>query len=93
MLGKFIDFFLEDTPSLIATIKQSIKTEDSALFRYAVHTLKGSTKNLGIRKMYHLCFTLQKLGNEGFFLKAEKAFSELEAEFYCVKSMFEAYKG
>ena len=93
LIGKFIDFFLEDTPSLIATIKQSIKTEDSALFRYAVHTLKSSTKNLGIRKMYHLCFTLQKLGNEGFLLKAEKAFSELEAEFYCVKSMFEAYKG
>ncbi len=62
------------------------------MLRYAAHSLKGSASNLGIRKMYYLCLTLQELGAQGFFLKATQAFAELEAEFSGVKSMFEAYK-
>jgi signal transduction histidine kinase/DNA-binding response OmpR family regulator len=92
LLGEILDLFLEDTPSLLATIREAIKTEDAAMLRYAAHSLKGSASNLGIRKMYYLCFTLQELGIQGFFLKAAEAFAELEAEFSCVKSMFEAYK-
>lgn len=92
LLGEILDLFLEDTPSLLGTIREAINTEDAAMLKYAAHSLKGSASNLGIRKMYYLCFTLQELGTQGFFLKAAQAFAELEAEFSCVKSMFEAYK-
>jgi signal transduction histidine kinase/DNA-binding response OmpR family regulator/HPt (histidine-containing phosphotransfer) domain-containing protein len=93
LLGEILDLFLEDTPSLLATIREAINAEDAAMLKYAAHSLKGSASNLGIRKMYYLCFTLQELGTQGCFLKAAQAFAELEAEFHCVKSMFEAYKG
>lgn len=93
LLGEILDLFLEDTPSLLATIREAINTEDAAMLKYAAHSLKGSASNLGIRKMYYLCFTLQELGTQGLFLKAAQAFAELEAEFDSVKSMFEAYKG
>ncbi len=93
MLGEILDLFLEYTPSLlVATIREAINTEDAAMLRSAAHSLQGSASNLGIRKMYYLCFTLQELGAQGFFLKATQAFAELEAEFSGVKSMFEAYK-
>lgn len=92
LLGEILDLFLEDTPSLLATIREAINTEDAAMLKYAAHSLKGSASNLGIRKMYYLCFTLQELGTQGFFLKAAQAFAELEAEFSGVKSMLEAYK-
>jgi signal transduction histidine kinase/DNA-binding response OmpR family regulator len=92
LLGEILELFLEDTPSLLATIREAINTEDATMLKYAAHSLKGSASNLGIRKMYYLCFTLQELGTQGFFLKAAQAFEELEAEFSCVKSMFEAYK-
>ncbi len=92
MLGEILDLFLADTPSLLVTIREAIKAEDAAMLKYAAHSLKGSASNLGIRKMYYLCFTLQELGSQGFFLKAAQALAELEAEFSRVKSILEAYK-
>jgi CheY-like chemotaxis protein/HPt (histidine-containing phosphotransfer) domain-containing protein len=88
VLGEIIALFLEDTPSLLTAIEEAIEAKDISTLRYAVHTLRGSTSNLGIQRMYHLCFQLQDLGTQGAFEEAVQTFTELQTEFMRVKAAF-----
>ena len=89
VVQEIVDLFLQDTSLLLTAISNAVQEQDPEGLRYAVHTLKGSTLNLGLRKMYHLCVQLQKLGDRGSFQKAATAFSELQAEFIQVQAALE----
>ena len=90
LFKEIINLFLKNTPSLFADIKAAVQREDATALRYAVITLKGSTGNLGLRKMDRLCLKLQELGDRGCFEEASNLFSDLQAEFVRVQAEFQS---
>lgn len=86
-LREITDIFLEDTPTRITELDQSLSAGDVSKFTRAAHSIKGSSSNLGAiglrtaaEKLEHLART-QGLGNVASLVAQVKAeFSRAQAE-------------
>ena len=58
------DNYLEDSPELLANLKQSEKEADFAILVQAAHTLKSSSSNPGATLLSGIAFEIEKPGKE-----------------------------
>ena len=47
LISELIDIYLENTPKLLTSLRQSITDNDIEVFNRAAHTLKSSSASLG----------------------------------------------
>lgn len=57
-----IDLFLKELPNYIANIQQAVGSRNGEQIYQAAHKLKGSTSNIGARRLQALCLQLEALG-------------------------------
>jgi len=80
LLREIVDAFLQESPRLMAEIRQAISVGDAAALRLAVHTLKGSMRYFGARRAYDHAYELEKLGQGGDLGNSQAALDVLEEE-------------
>lgn len=80
-LSDLIDLFLLHSPSLIATMRDSLLKKEAEALRRAAHTLKGSSANMGAHRMSAICQQLEDKGKSGLLDETEAIFLQLQAEF------------
>ena len=78
LLGELVAIFLEETPSMVAEIKEAIAQNDAKALEYSAHTLKGSVGNFGAKNVIEAAFVLEKAGREGDLTGTEAALVVLE---------------
>jgi HPt (histidine-containing phosphotransfer) domain-containing protein len=90
LIVELIDLYLEDTPHRVAAMQKALATADALSLKRAAHSLKGSSANLGARRVAALCDELEHLSGNDMFQKVRALLSGLEQEFAYVQQAFAA---
>jgi HPt (histidine-containing phosphotransfer) domain-containing protein len=90
VLQEIITLFLEDSPKLLAAIREALQDENTAAVYRAAHTLKGSVGNFDAQAAVELAQRLEARSREGDLLAAAAVFALLEVE---MQSVLESLAG
>ena len=86
LLKKVIDIYLNDSPNLIESIKQSIASGDARTLEEAAHSLKSSSANIGASRVSELSKKLEQFGQQQALEAAQKLLDDLETEYHIASS-------
>jgi CheY-like chemotaxis protein len=90
--NRIVDLFITETPHRLAAMRTALDGSDAAALAHEAHALKGSSANLGARRMNALCEILEEQGLSGSVNEAPVLVSALEEEFAHVRNALEAEK-
>jgi PAS domain S-box-containing protein len=89
ILDELIELFLADVPPLLAALRQAVEAGDAHSVERIVHTLKGSSANMGAKRMEAICAELEETGRSENLAGAPVRISRLEEEFGRDRAVFE----
>ncbi len=75
------ELYLSEASPLLGAIRHAVASRDAGSLRQAAHTLKGNSKNMGVRQVANLCEALEAKGRHGSLDGAEMLLASLEREF------------
>ncbi len=78
---RILELYLEDAPRRLAEIRRSIAADDAEAMRNALHSLKGSSANLGATAVARLCGELELLADDAMPDGARQHQEALEVEY------------
>jgi len=81
VVQELIALFVESSPPLLAALRTTLAQGDGPGLSRAAHTLKGSSSNLGARRLTELCAALEKQGRSGSLAGAALQVADLEQEY------------
>ena len=81
VLGKIINIYLQNSPGLIKTVRESVEQGDGVALSEAAHALKSSSANLGAVRMASVCKKLEDMGREGRIDMAKNLIDRIESEY------------
>ena len=81
LLDELIDFYLTDTKTRLADLRLALHRKDLRAARWTVHSLKGSSDNLGVHHMAALCSTLEAQFRNDASGETKTTLADLEDEF------------
>lgn len=73
--------FMEDTLSQMEKLNQALKDKDPAQVEHQAHTIKGSSANIGARRLTDTAFEMEMTGKDGDIESARALMKKLEKEF------------
>ena len=91
-LSEMIDEFLNDTPTLLASMRQALTANDIVVLRRSAHTLKSNSANFGAMTLSARCKELEELSRAGTLDDAPTLVRQIEAEYTKVKSALQAMR-
>lgn len=81
IVAELADMFLEDATSRIGTLRKAVEEGSAEDVQKLAHSLKGSSGNMGARRMQDICTELQEIGESGDLTNAPELLEQLEVEF------------
>ncbi|MDY6806733.1 MAG: response regulator [Cyanobacteriota bacterium] len=92
LVRELIDIFFEDTPKLLARMRDAIAAGNINEIELAAHSLKGNSRTMGANFMGELCAELELKAEEDSLDGAQRCLEELEREFQSVQRVLEGLK-
>lgn len=80
VVTEFIDVFLEDLPTRLARLEQSVANDSPIEIRSAAHALKGSSGSVGAATLSAVCGQLEALARTGSTADARDLHTRIRAE-------------
>jgi len=80
-----IDTFLDDTPKMVAEMRQSLVTKDKEALQRAAHSLKSNSASFGAMLLSAQAKELEMMGKLGELNGVDDRITALSAEFERVK--------
>jgi HPt (histidine-containing phosphotransfer) domain-containing protein len=80
LLREVVTLFFEDTPRLLADIRNAISCSDGNALQRSAHTLKGSVGNFGARAAFEAALSLEQMGRNLDFARATEVFAQLQQQ-------------
>ncbi len=80
LLVDVIEAFQQETPQVMADLRQAILTRDTRLLHRSAHTLKNSLLTLGAMSSGETAFALETLGRNNELRGADPLLATLESE-------------
>jgi len=93
LVTTLITHFLDETPRLQEQMQAALLRSDATAFAEAAHKLKGSSGNVGARRMQQLCGELQTLGRANELVRVGAPLARLATEFTLVRVALLKEKG
>jgi two-component system, sensor histidine kinase and response regulator len=90
LIVELIDLYLEDAPRQMAVMQKAIAVADGVSLKRAAHSLKGSSANLGARRLAGLCEELEQMCRAESFQEVMAQLARLEQELERVRQSFAA---
>jgi HPt (histidine-containing phosphotransfer) domain-containing protein len=89
LVVELIDLYLKDASDKLVAMRKAVAITDTASLGRAAHNLRGSSANLGARRMAALCEELEQIGVASF-QRAGALLTRLQREFELVRVTFAA---
>ncbi len=89
IMAQLLESFSTVTPSRFVALRAAIATADAPAINMEAHTLKGSSANMGARRMARLCGDLEMLSQTDDLTHAASILADIEVEFACVRMALE----
>jgi PAS domain S-box-containing protein len=89
ILIELIELFSTGVPPQLAALREAVEAGDARSVGRIAHTLKGSSANMGARRMWSVSAQLEGMGGAGELGGAGERISCLEEEFGRVRLLFE----
>jgi CheY-like chemotaxis protein len=86
MLALVIESFLDDSPRLMAALRQAVAQENGEAMYVAAHTLKSLGDNFGATTFAHICRVIERSGQAGSLDGIAEQLRQLEQAYIQVKS-------
>jgi two-component system, sensor histidine kinase and response regulator len=80
VIAQLIDLYLNELPTRLMAVHQTIERGDAARLAKAAHSLKGSSASMGAQRAARVCLELEQLGKAGDLTGAADLFAQLEQE-------------
>jgi len=80
LLKSIIQAFLEETPRLMAAIRQAVSDVNPKALHLAAHTIKGTLRYFGARQAFDHAFQLENMGRSAALENAAAVLASLESE-------------
>ncbi|MCA1687812.1 MAG: Hpt domain-containing protein, partial [Actinobacteria bacterium] len=90
MLSELSQMFVNDASSALRDLKEATECEDPPSVKRVAHTLRGSSGNMGAKRMAALCAELQDAGASGDLSRVPGLLERLQEEFGRVRPALEA---
>ncbi|HEX2739117.1 MAG TPA: PAS domain S-box protein [Rubrobacter sp.] len=81
LLSELADVFVEEVPDMLDTLREAIEKGDARAVQRIGHTLKGSSGNMGAKRMSRLCLDLEHAGESNDIPAAARLLEALREEF------------
>ena len=81
LLGKIIVIYIDDSPALLNSLRESISKGDAENVRLTAHRFKSGSANLGAIKLTELCRQLEDMGRNNELTGAASLVNRMETEF------------
>lgn len=88
-LKEIIDIFLEDTPRRLNELRDAFLAQDQVTFTRAVHSIKGSSSNLGALRLRARAEHIEHASRQQGLAGLDAEIPGLEAEFVAAKAELE----
>jgi HPt (histidine-containing phosphotransfer) domain-containing protein len=88
LVGELIGLYINDTRARLAELHAALRRKDAQVLQRVVHSLKGSSSNLGARGMAALCTELEEKTGEGTLVEGRAVMGRLAEEFERVVEVF-----
>ncbi len=85
LLRDIVSLFLDESPVLVAEIREAIRSDDSERLQAAAHTLKGSVANFGAESAVAATLALENMGRNREMDQALYGLVTLDKEIECVR--------
>ncbi len=89
-LNEMIDTYFDDTPTLVAAMRQALVSGDAVALRLSAHALKSNSANFGAPRLAALCQALEEQGSANTLDGASALLAQVEAEYGTVRQALEA---
>lgn len=86
VVRRVLSTYLNNSPELIRTIRNSLTTGDNVAVFHAAHTLKSSSAMCGALKLAELCKDMEMKGRINSLENAESLLLQIEAEYDVVQN-------
>ena len=90
LLSELAQMFLAEVPDRIGALREAIDKGDTQALKRITHTLKGSSANMGARRMSRLCLDLEQAGETHDLSAAASILELLNKEFDRVRTELSA---
>ncbi|MDP1678266.1 MAG: PAS domain S-box protein [Bacteroidota bacterium] len=92
LLKELLTIYVADGKVAMDDIETGLKTNDAGILRESSHKLKGSSANLGIKKLRELCASIEEFARANDLKNAQLLLKPLKEEFENVKQyIFNTY--
>jgi two-component system sensor histidine kinase/response regulator len=90
MVSELVEMFFEDASSSLSALREAVEGGDVHSVERIAHTLKGSSGNMGAKRMAGLWSELEEVGASGDLSGVPELLEQLEEEFGRVRPVLEA---
>jgi HPt (histidine-containing phosphotransfer) domain-containing protein len=80
LLRDLAQLFLDDSPRLLAAIRDAAEAQDAGAIGAAAHALKGSIASFGVSRALQTALRLESMGREGRISDVNPHIDEVETE-------------
>ncbi len=80
LLADLTKLFVDETPRLLAAVREAVERREAGALERAAHTLKSAVGNFGARAAFHAAWSLEKMGRQGDLSHAPDAYQILARE-------------
>ena len=88
-LSELMDAYFDDSPQLLAAMRQAAETNNAESLRRAAHSFKSNSANFGATVLAALCKQLEELGKRNEWANVIGLIAQAEAEYAAVRAELE----
>jgi HPt (histidine-containing phosphotransfer) domain-containing protein len=88
-IGEVIQVYFEETPQLIANLKDALEKQDCEVFRRSAHSIKSTSNSFGALEFGIQAKELEMMGREGNLDGAASKVEALQVNYLLVKQALE----
>ncbi len=91
LMREVLAIYLEDTPTLLDTLRQALETKQTEAVAKAAHTLKGSSANIAAERLRSQAYQLEQQARAGDLNRAAALFETIQSEFQELEKIVKRY--